>query len=312
MSSDMLLNAVLEVGIRHISGSHRAFINVTENLLMNPGSTRCRRSASCSRCSRMCRSTNRCSSGSRPCAHCDFEIALDDFVCLPERTALIEHADIVKLDVLAMDRDALARQVDIPQAQRRAPARRKGRNARRCTMICKRLGFDLYQGYYFARPEIYESHRILPNKLVLLELLARVNQPDITPEELGEIIRGDVALSVTVLRWANSSMVGLRTAVESIQRAIVVLGLQTIRNWVSAARTRAHGHDAERAAQDDARAGALLRAARGHCGACECIELLHRGPAVGTRRDLETRHGRGARARAARGRAKGRGAQARR
>jgi hypothetical protein len=176
----------------------------------------------------------------------------------------------------------------------------------------KRLGFDLYQGYYFARPEIYESHRILPNKLVLLELLARVNQPDITPEELGEIIRGDVA---TVGHGAAlGEFLDGRTAdrgrIDSARdrRARVADDPQLGR----AARTRAHGHDAERAAQDAAGAGALLRAARGRCGAAECIELLYRGPALGTRRDLETRHGRGARARAARGRAKGRGAQARR
>jgi EAL and modified HD-GYP domain-containing signal transduction protein len=74
---------------------------------------------------------------------------------------------------------------------------------------------------------------LLPNKLNVLELLSKVNQPEITPARLAEIIRGDVSLSVTVLRWANSSVYGLRTAVESIQRAIVVLGLQTIRNWVA-------------------------------------------------------------------------------
>jgi len=232
VSSDMLLNAVLEVGIRHISGSHRAFINVTENLLMNPALDTLPPE-------RIVLEVLEDVPVDKPLLErlatlraLDFEIALDDFVCLPERTALIAHADIVKIDVLAMDRDALAREVDI---LKRSGVRLLAEKVETPAMYddLKRLGFDLYQGYYFARPEIYESHRILPNKLVLLELLARVNQPDITPEELGEIIRGDVALSVTVLRWANSSMVGLRTAVESIQRAIVVLGLQTIRNWVS-------------------------------------------------------------------------------
>jgi len=161
-----------------------------------------------------------------------FEIALDDFVCLPERNALIEHADIVKLDVLAMDRDALAR--DVEYLKRRG-VRLLAEKVETAAMYrdLKTLGFDLYQGYFFARPDVYESERIEPNKLVVLELLARVSQPDITPEALGEIIRGDVALSVTVLRWANSSICGLRSPVESIQRAIVVLGLQTIRNWVA-------------------------------------------------------------------------------
>jgi EAL and modified HD-GYP domain-containing signal transduction protein len=96
-----------------------------------------------------------------------------------------------------------------------------------------RLGFDLFQGYFFARPEIYATHRLLPNRLTILRLLAGVNDPGITPESLGNIIRNDVSLSITVLRWANAPTLGLRQSVESVERAIIVLGLQTLRNWVS-------------------------------------------------------------------------------
>lgn len=231
-SSDMLLNAVLEVGIQEISGAHRAFINVTENLLMNPGldtlpSERIvlevleNVSADAALLGRLERLRS-----------LEFEIALDDFVCLPERNALIAYADIVKLDVLAMNRETLAHEVEF---LKRRGVRLLAEKVETPEMYAelRQLGFDLYQGYYFARPEIYESRRILPNKLVLLQLLGRVNNADITPAELGDIIRGDVSMSVTVLRWANSPIVGLRSAVESVQRAIVVLGLQTIRNWVA-------------------------------------------------------------------------------
>jgi EAL and modified HD-GYP domain-containing signal transduction protein len=232
ISSDMLLNAVLEIGIQQIAGTHRAFINVTQNLLMNAGLDALPSqgvvleiledvpvdSALLERLARL--------------RGLQFEIALDDFVCLPERTALIEHADIVKLDVLAQDFDTLAREVAF---LKRRGVRLLAEKVETPAMYqqLQPLGFDLYQGYFFARPDIYRSQRILPNKLVLLELLARVNQPDITPDELSDIIRGDVSMSVTVLRWANSPVLGLKFAVESIQRAIIVLGLQTIRNWVA-------------------------------------------------------------------------------
>ncbi len=232
ISSGMLLNAVLEIGVEQISGAHRAFINVTKNLLMNPGLDTLPSErivlevledidVDAPLLDRLARLRS-----------LEFEIALDDFVCSPARNALIEHADIVKLDVLAMDRDALAREVEF---LKRSGVRLLAEKVETPAMYreLRALGFDLYQGYFFARPDIYESERIEPNKLVVLELLGRDNQPDITPEQLGEIIRGDVSLAVTVLRWANSSVYGLRTSVESIQRAIVVLGLQTIRNWVA-------------------------------------------------------------------------------
>ncbi len=232
ISSGMLLNAVLEIGIEQLSGAHRAFINVTENLLMHPG-------LDALPSERIVLEVLESVPVDKPLLErlerlrsLRFEIALDDFVSLPERDALIEHADIVKLDVLAMDRNALAREVDY---LKRRGVRLLAEKVETPAMYddIQVLGFDLYQGYFFARPSVYESRRIVPNKLVVLELLGRVNQPEITPEELGEIIRGDVSLSVTVLRWANSPLRGLRAPVESIQRAIVVLGLQTIRNWVA-------------------------------------------------------------------------------
>lgn len=56
---------------------------------------------------------------------------------------------------------------------------------------------------------------------------------DTAPSSMGNIIRSDVSLSITVLRWANAPMRGLLHSVESVERAIIVLGLQTLRNWVS-------------------------------------------------------------------------------
>jgi EAL and modified HD-GYP domain-containing signal transduction protein len=232
ISSDMLLNAVLEIGIQQISGAHRAFINVTQNLLMNPGLDAL---PSARIVLEVLEDVPVDQLLLDRLAHLrarKFEIALDDYVCLPERDALIAHADIVKLDVLALGAAALEHSVD---ALRKRGVRLLAEKVETPEMYArlKGLGFELFQGYFFAKPEIYQSQRILPNRLVMLELLAKVNLPNISAEELANVIRGDVSLSVTVLRWANSSMHGLKFPVESIQRAIVVLGLQTIRKWVA-------------------------------------------------------------------------------
>jgi len=232
ISTDMLLNAVLEVGIHQIAGAHRSFINVTHKLLMNQGIDALPSErivlevlenvpADAPLLARL--EQLRCQK---------FEIALDDYVCLPDRDALIAHADIIKLDVLALDWNTLARQAQTLQ-RRGVRLLAEKVESRAIYERLLALGFELFQGYYFARPETHKFQKLLPNKLILLELLSAVNEPDITPDRLAEIIRADVSLSVTVLRWANSSVYGLRTAVESIQRAITVLGMQTIRNWVA-------------------------------------------------------------------------------
>lgn len=232
VSSDMLLKVVWELGIPQISGTHPSFINMTRNLLMNRGLDSLPTDglvleiledvpADTALVKRVAQLRDR-----------GFKIALDDFVHVREREPLVDLADIVKLDCLALDDSALAWHVEwLSHRNIRLLAEKVETHVMHERTMA--LGFDFFQGYFFARPQVHQSRRILPNKLVLLELLAKVSDPDVTPEELANIIRGDVWTSITVLKWANGSIYGTRRAVESVERAIVVLGLQTIRNWVA-------------------------------------------------------------------------------
>ena len=232
ISSDMLLKVVWELGIPQISGTHPSFINMTRNLLMNRGLDSLPPEglvleiledvpADADLVKRVAHLRDR-----------GFKIALDDFVHVREREPLVDLADIVKLDCLALDDSALEWHADwLSKRKIRLLAEKVETHAMHERTMA--LGFDYFQGYFFARPQVHQSRRILPNKLVLLELLAKVSDPGVTSEELGNIIRGDVWTSITVLKWANGSIYGMRRAVESVERAIIVLGLQTIRNWVA-------------------------------------------------------------------------------
>jgi EAL and modified HD-GYP domain-containing signal transduction protein len=71
------------------------------------------------------------------------------------------------------------------------------------------------------------------NKLTLLQLLARVNDPDSTLDDIVDVLACDVAMSVKVLRFVNSAAAGLTTKVDSIQHASVLLGRDTLRSWTS-------------------------------------------------------------------------------
>lgn len=232
MSSDMLLNAALQVGIRKISAAAPVFVNITRNVLLNGGLDSLPSERLGLEVLETVTVDELLLARLRVLRSRGFKIALDDFVYSAERSSLIDHADIVKLDVLALDDAALEEHVALLKGRGvkllAEKVETRGMHAR-----ALELGFDLFQGYFFARPEVFKTQAIRPNNLVLVQLLARIHDPDITPEELSDIIRGDVSMSVTVLRWANSPFYGLRYAVESVERAVVVLGLYTIRNWVS-------------------------------------------------------------------------------
>jgi len=94
------------------------------------------------------------------------------------------------------------------------------------------LGFDYFQGYFLCEPELLERKRLPDNKLSILRVLAKLQDPDVGPKELEAIIKQDVALSYKLLRCVNSAYYGVSLEIKSIQHAIVYLGLPAVRNWV--------------------------------------------------------------------------------
>ena len=94
------------------------------------------------------------------------------------------------------------------------------------------LGFDYFQGYFFCKPNI--TGKDIPlNRLATMRLLARLRDPAVDAQELGEMISQDVPLAFKLLEFANSAYVGLSGKVESISHGVSLVGLERIRTWAS-------------------------------------------------------------------------------
>jgi EAL and modified HD-GYP domain-containing signal transduction protein len=99
--------------------------------------------------------------------------------------------------------------------------------------FCKELGFDYFQGYFFCKPEIIRGQRTPANRLTILQLLARLQDPEVDMRELETLISRDVALSYKLLRLINSPFYGLPRKVDSLRQALSLLGTRFITTWVS-------------------------------------------------------------------------------
>jgi len=98
----------------------------------------------------------------------------------------------------------------------------------------RRAGYDLFQGYFFARPEMMRSQDIPTMITVCLRLLREVQQPELDFRRLEQLIREDVSLTYKLLRYANSALFK-RGDIRSIHTALVALGEDHIRRWVTLA-----------------------------------------------------------------------------
>jgi EAL and modified HD-GYP domain-containing signal transduction protein len=64
-------------------------------------------------------------------------------------------------------------------------------------------------------------------------LVARLQDPDITAEQIAEAISQDLTLSYRLLRLANSAHASVSRKVESIEHAAMLIGTDRIRTWAS-------------------------------------------------------------------------------
>ncbi|WP_235045538.1 HDOD domain-containing protein, partial [Methylophaga lonarensis] len=67
----------------------------------------------------------------------------------------------------------------------------------------------------------------------LFQIIEKLQDQDVEFREVEALIIQDVTLSYKLLRLLNSAAMGLRRKVESIQQALVILGLGAIRTWTT-------------------------------------------------------------------------------
>lgn len=163
-----------------------------------------------------------------------YRIILDDFTLREETPlvhALLELADVIKIEVPGRDDAELTNTLRLLRRYRAQLLAEKVETQEEFKR-CLALGFDLFQGYFFCRPEIVGEGNVTETGLSVMRLLAALEDAGNGPKELEHIITADAVLSYRMLRLVNSAYFGLSSAVTSLRHAIVYLGIGNIRNWV--------------------------------------------------------------------------------
>lgn len=96
---------------------------------------------------------------------------------------------------------------------------------------CRELGFDLFQGYYFARPDLLEGRRASPDRQALLQLLQHVANGD-PQEQIEAGFKRAPELAFKLMRLVNSVGMGVPFRIQSLAHALVVLGERQLHRWL--------------------------------------------------------------------------------
>lgn len=94
------------------------------------------------------------------------------------------------------------------------------------------LGFELFQGFFFAKPEMVKAKNLSPSQIAMAELLYETSKPDLDLAAITSVFERDVSLSYKLLRYANSAMFKRRSEISTIKQALVTLGFAELKRFI--------------------------------------------------------------------------------
>lgn len=162
-----------------------------------------------------------------------YALALDDFVLTDRTAALVPMVDYVKVDLLSAPEPLLRSDL-----ARLSPLKPPSLLAEKIETVdhfdaAFAEGYDYFQGYFFDRPATHRARRIPGHRLGYLRLLKALQDPELDVPKLERLIEHDASLCYRMLRTVNSAGFGQLHRVTSIRQAIVLMGVGTVRRWVS-------------------------------------------------------------------------------
>ncbi|WP_027016759.1 EAL and HDOD domain-containing protein [Comamonas composti] len=96
----------------------------------------------------------------------------------------------------------------------------------------RELGVMLFQGFWFAQPQLVQARAIRPAQATIIQLINLVRQQAST-DEIEELLKKDPTLSFNLLRFINSSGFGLSCEITSFRHAVMILGLKKLFRWAA-------------------------------------------------------------------------------
>ncbi|MCH7987848.1 MAG: HDOD domain-containing protein [Planctomycetes bacterium] len=231
-TSKLLINTLLEIGLENLVGDRPAYVNFTRNFLTGDYPLPFDHDRLVVTVLKDVEPDEALMKSLRKLADEGYSLALDEFVLDDRFRSLIEIAEVVKIDYSRLNDVGLRNEIESLQDY---PIDLLVENIGTYEEfeLSRDLGFDLFQGHFLSQPRIIEQQTIPYNRLAILSLIGKLQDPSIAVEEIEELVTHDVSLSYKLLRYINSAAVGLGRKVESIRHAVVLLGLQRLRAMIT-------------------------------------------------------------------------------
>jgi c-di-GMP-related signal transduction protein len=228
-SSNVITHALSSFGMHEVLGGKFGFINVHLGLLLSEMLELLPIEQTVLELLEMIQFDEQVLQRCRELKELGFLLALDDHEFDASNTEIYSVVDIVKIDILLTGMEALP---EIVRQLRKYPVKLLAEKVETVEQfqICFDLGFDQFQGYFFARPIVLNRRKIDVSGLALLKLLQQLTMGD-SVEAIEITFKENPSLSYSLLRLVNSVALGIREKIKTLRHAILLLGMNHLRRW---------------------------------------------------------------------------------
>jgi EAL and modified HD-GYP domain-containing signal transduction protein len=231
-TATVVLNALTEIGLERIVGPHVAWINLPRESVLSGIATMLPPAVAGFEILEGQKIDDALVAGVRGLKDEGYRIALDDFEYSAEYVPLLDIVDVVKLDYLALGADRFAAEVEKLEPYPVQVLAEKV-ETKEAHQYCLALGCDLFQGFFYQKPELLRQRRIELTAGSMLQVISALQNTQLQFDELEPLIAHDLPLSLRLLRYINSAFFVLRHEVTSVRQALVLLGMENVRRWAT-------------------------------------------------------------------------------
>ena len=232
-TADLVHNTFLVMGFQQLTDGAKGFINFTRDLLTEGVPRLLPKDAVVVEILENVAADESVIAVCRKLKADGYTLALDDFVFNRDHdyTPLIELADIIKVEFSITDRQQQLKLLNQYKDKKVFLAERV--ETREEFMEAVKMGYELFQGYFFCKPMMVKSKEVGTLNVHLLRIMEELQKESPDFIFITETIQKDLGLSFKLLKMANSIHFGGRHTVKYLRQAVLRLGIEEMKRWIS-------------------------------------------------------------------------------
>ncbi|QAR33601.1 EAL domain-containing protein [Geovibrio thiophilus] len=236
-TSSVLLHLLQNFGIETLLGSKKGFINIDESVIDEDIIALLPADKTVLEILETTKVTDDLVNKIKGYGKQNYSFALDDFIFTESHAEtfrpLFGDVSFIKVDIRSVSKMQIIKNMDSLKAMNVRLLAEKVEN-RDEFEFCKKLGFEYFQGYYFAKPLVVSAKKgIDPAVAGVISLINILRDEDSTMEFIAREMKNYPAINLNLLKFINSSSFFLRADITSIKHAAALLGRNNLSKWLT-------------------------------------------------------------------------------